>query len=99
MPVPSPRWSNDAIRRCAAERAGAIIALIGNRGDADDLAFLLIASRNWNRLERRARLQSLQILADAAVGRGIRPSGDLTSLEQIDPPASDKPTADERPGS
>jgi putative heme-binding domain-containing protein len=66
-----------------AERAGAIIAVIGNRGDADDLAFLLqqaVAGGDWN---DALRLQALQGLADATVTRGIRPAGELISLERL----------------
>ncbi|HEX4145188.1 MAG TPA: hypothetical protein VHY91_16900 [Pirellulales bacterium] len=66
-----------------AERIGAIVTVIGNRGDADDLAFLFqqaVAGSQWN---DALRLQTLQVLVDASVTRGIRPSGELTSLEQL----------------
>ncbi len=50
--------------------------MIGKRGDADDLAFLLqqaVAGADWN---DALRLQALQVLAEATATRGIHPTGD-----------------------
>ena len=78
--------------RAAPDRAGGIVAMIGKRGDADDLAYLLqqaIAGGNWN---DDLRQQTLEILAEATATRGLRPSGDLTSLERLIRP-NPQPTA------
>ena len=73
--------------RVPAERAGAIIAVIGNRGDADDLAFLLEMASS-DKYDATARTAALEALLDAATSRNVKPSGDLAPLRSLIAPAA-----------
>jgi putative heme-binding domain-containing protein len=69
--------------RVTTERAGPIIAMIGSRGDGDDLAFLLDMATGGGTFDDAARLAALEALADAATTRNAKPAGELTSLEKL----------------
>ena len=75
--------------RLPAERRGAVVELICSRGGPDDLATILnrsVAGEYQPDVQRRV----LELLLDAAATRKIRPSGDLSVIEQL----IHRPTAD-----
>ena len=69
--------------RVPAERLGAIVDMVGKRGDAGDLAYLLGQALKADGFPEAARLQALQSLADAASSRNVTPTGDLAGLAAL----------------
>jgi putative heme-binding domain-containing protein len=63
-----------------AERQGTVIDMIGKRGSADDLGYLLGRALEPEGFTPANRLKALEALSEAALTRGLRPAGDLGRL-------------------
>jgi putative heme-binding domain-containing protein len=66
--------------RVPAERQGAIVEMICERGDADDLAFVFALVGKPDALQPAVRRNVVELLTDAATTRHVQPSGDLSGL-------------------
>ena len=69
--------------RVPAERQGTIIEMIGKRGAAADLGFLLERALDPKGFSPANRLKALDALSEAALTRNLRPTGDLGRLAPL----------------
>jgi putative heme-binding domain-containing protein len=65
------------------ERVAPVVELLCQYGNANDLAYVLEKPMQSPAYSPKLRVQVLNALADAAVTRKVRPSGDLKALEQL----------------
>src|SRR5262245_33003341 len=66
--------------RVPPERQGTIIEMICTRGEADELAVIFRLLDKPGGLPPAQQRKVLELLADAAVTRQVKPSGDLSAL-------------------
>ena len=66
--------------RVPAERQGTILEMICTRGEPDDLAAVLQMLDKPGALTPAMKRKVLELLADAATTRKVKPSGDLVFL-------------------
>ena len=64
-------------------RQGTVIEMIGKRGGASDLDFLLEQALKPEGVSTATRVKDLDALSDAALTRNVRPSGDLARLAPL----------------
>jgi len=69
--------------RVPAERQGTVVEMIGKRGTADDLGFLIEKALDPNGFTPANRLRAVDALAEAALTRNLRPAGDLARLSPL----------------
>jgi putative heme-binding domain-containing protein len=69
--------------RVSAERQGTIVEMICTRGEADDLAFVFKLVEQPAGLQPQVRRRVVELLAEAATTRKVKPSGDLTGLAKL----------------
>jgi putative heme-binding domain-containing protein len=69
--------------RVPAERQGTIIEMVGKRGAAADLGFLLERALDPKGFSPANRLKALDALSEAALTRNLRPTGDLGRLAPL----------------
>ncbi len=68
------------LKKAPEARLGSIVAIIGKRGDAADLAFVFARATSPDGFPATVRVKALETLADAAMTRDLRPEGDLSGL-------------------
>ncbi|WP_435005109.1 HEAT repeat domain-containing protein [Tundrisphaera lichenicola] len=82
--APKPDSSYVKLLKKAPEaRVGQIVDIIGKRGDADDLAYLFNRATDPQGFSADVRRKALEVLADVALTRDLRPSGDLSGLGRL----------------
>jgi len=69
--------------RVPAERQGTIVEMICTRGEADDLAFVFKLVEQPVALQPAVRRKVVELLAEAATTRKVKPSGDLSGLAKM----------------
>jgi putative heme-binding domain-containing protein len=69
--------------RVPESRQGTILEMIGKRGEEADLAYIFTRALEPEGFGPAARLQALDALADAALTRKLKPSGDLAGLAAL----------------
>jgi putative heme-binding domain-containing protein len=69
--------------RAPEDRQGAIVDMIGKRGGGDDLGYIFSQAVRPGGFPEPVRRKALDALADAALTRKARPSGDLASLGEL----------------
>jgi putative heme-binding domain-containing protein len=69
--------------RVPAERQGTIVEMICTRGEADDLAFVFKLVEKPDGLQPDVRRKVMELLAEAATTRKVKPSGDLSGLAKL----------------
>ena len=69
--------------RVPAERQGTIVEMICTRGEADDLAFVFKLVEQPGALQPEVRRKVIELLAEAATTRKVKPSGDLSGLAKL----------------
>ena len=77
--------------RVPHERMGSLIELVGQRGNAEDLAYLFQEAITSDKFSSELRLKTLQALTEAANNRKILPGGDLSGLGKFIVPATSTP--------
>jgi putative heme-binding domain-containing protein len=71
------------LKKAPEERVGQIVDIIGKRGSADDLAVVYQRAIAPEGFSTAVRLKALEVLADAALTRDLRPKVDLAGLGQL----------------
>ncbi len=71
------------LKKAPAERVGQIVDIIGKRGSAEDLAVVFERALAPEGFSPAVRLKALDILADAALTRNLRPSSDLAGIGRL----------------
>ncbi len=66
--------------RVPPERLPAFVEMIAQRGDSSDLAYLFKQATAEDGFQGEARLTALRGLAEAAINRNVKPSGDASPL-------------------
>ena len=69
--------------RLPAERQAAVVEMICNRGNANDLKVIFEKALQPEGFAPELRQKSLQWLTDAAVTRKVKPAGELAPLEKL----------------
>ncbi len=69
--------------RLPEERLGLVVGLLCQRGNADDLAYVLQKCTAEDGMARAGQVASLKALVQAAQNRKLKPSGDLSQLEVL----------------
>jgi putative heme-binding domain-containing protein len=69
--------------RVPVERQGTIVEMICTRGEADDLAFVFKLVEQPLALQPDVRRRVVELLAEAATTRKVKPSGDLSGLAKL----------------
>src|SRR5690349_6049582 len=69
--------------RVPADRQGTILEMICTRGEPDDLAAVFQLLDRPGALTPAMKRKVLELLADAATTRKVKPSGDLSSLAKL----------------
>jgi putative heme-binding domain-containing protein len=69
--------------RVPAERQGTIVEMICTRGEADDLAFVFKLVEQPGALQPDVQRKVVELLAEAATTRKVKPSGDLSGLAKL----------------
>lgn len=69
--------------RLPAERQGAVVEMICNRGNSHDLRVIFDKAIQPDGFAPELRQKSLQWLTDAAVTRKVKPAGELGALEKL----------------
>jgi putative heme-binding domain-containing protein len=71
------------LKKAPEERVGQIVEIIGKRGTADDLAVVFDRAVKPGGFAPAVRLKALEVLADAALTRQLRPRFDLVGLVHL----------------
>lgn len=69
--------------RVPPERQGTIIEMICTRGEADDLAVIFKLLEKPDGLSPAMKRKVVELLADAAITRQVKPSGDLAAVAKL----------------
>ncbi|MGI8982290.1 MAG: HEAT repeat domain-containing protein [Pirellulaceae bacterium] len=69
--------------RLPAERVGAVVEMVCQKGNAKDLAYVFGQLQKPDAFKPAVRLKVLELLTDAAVVRKVKPDGDLSSLKLL----------------
>ncbi len=77
--------------RVPEERQGTVIGMIGKRGSDADLAYIYGRAIEDSGFSPKVRLAALDALAEAALTRKAKPSGDLSGLGRLIRPDGDGP--------
>jgi len=75
------------LKKAPEARLGTIVDILGQRGDADDLAYLFGRAVDPKGFPPAVRLKALEVLADAALTRKAVPGGDVSGLARLFGPA------------
>jgi putative heme-binding domain-containing protein len=86
------------LKKAPEERVGQIVDIIGKRGTADDLAFVYDRATGPEGFAAPVRLKALDVLADAALTRGLRPKVELQGLARLIKPGDPKVSSNLRLG-
>ena len=78
------------LKKAPEERMGQIVDIIGKRGTADDLAFVYDRATIPDGFPGPTRLKALEVLADAALTRDLRPKVDVAGLGRLIKPGDSK---------
>ena len=78
------------LKKAPEERMGQIVDIIGKRGTAQDLAFVYDRATMPDGFSNPTRLKALEVLADAALTRALRPEVDLAGLGRLIQPDNPK---------
>jgi putative heme-binding domain-containing protein len=76
------------------ERVGLVVEMACTKGEPDDLAYIFAQAADDKAWNMATRVKALELLADAAEIRKVKPTGDLSSLKTILLPTA-APTGDE----
>ncbi len=71
------------LKKAPEARIGQIVEIIGRRGDAADLAYIFHRAADPSGFPASARLKALELLADAALTRNLRPEFDPADLARL----------------
>ena len=78
------------LKKAPEERMGQIVDIIGKRGTAHDLAFVYGRATMPDGFSNPTRLKALEVLADAALTRDLRPEVDVAGLGRLIQPDNPK---------
>src|SRR5258708_1069528 len=69
--------------RLPGERVGTVVEMICQKGNAKDLAYVFGQLQRPDGYKPAVRLKVVELLADAAVVRKVKPEGDLSPLKLL----------------
>src|SRR5690606_15008138 len=77
--------------RVPEDRIPTLLDLVGSRGTGEDLEFIFEQCLADGGYKGSVRLKALDMLANAAVNRQVKPAADLSKLAALIVPANGKP--------
>lgn len=78
--------------RVPEDRIPTLLELVGSRGTSEDLAYIYQQCLADDGYQGDVRLKALDVLANAAENRQVKPEADLAGLSALIAPAAGKPT-------